>query len=621
MTQPITIGGLSSNLDTKSIIDKLVQVQGNSQVLLQKRQTAQNDAISAYSSMLGNIGSLVTQVDSLAKTSSWATTSATSSVSSVTATATGSVANSLSFDVTKVAAAHTLISNGSVNSLGATVATGSTISLAKSDGTSTNINVGTGSLSEVVSAINSANAGITASAVQTSPGNYRLQIAATNTGAASSFTLSGLSGFTGGTGTDAMKTLVTGSDASITVGGSGGYTVTSSTNTFSDVAQGLSFTVSKVESGVTVSSAVDTTKVSDQVSGIVTNINNLLSSITTNTAWDASSKKGGPLLGDSTVRALQQQILSTVAGMNAPGLSVTSGGQVQFDKTTFDTAFKSDPTGTMAAYGASSSFTAASGVAASATYTNATSKTEAGTYAVNIDSTAKAEQWQVIPPGTGIVGRTVALMRGSTTVKYEVQAGEDATAAASKLNTMLATAGMGITASADSSGNLVFAASNPGSAGAFTATIDGGGTASQTVAGDDIAGTIDGVTGKGIGNILTVPTDSESGAAGLSVQVNSAATGAIGDITYKPGLAQQLSGLFTQMSDSQTGSLVQAQTTAKNQVKDLQTQIDAWTDRLDAYRSSITAKFTAMETSLSALKTQQSSLASFFNSSSSSSSS
>ncbi len=74
------------------------------------------------------------------------------------------------------------------------------------------------------------------------------------------------------------------------------------------------------------------------------------------------------------------------------------------------------------------------------------------------------------------------------------------------------------------------------------------------------------------------------------------------------------------MSDSQTGSLVQAQTTAKAQVKDLQTQIDAWTDRLEAYRTSITAKFTAMETSLSSLKAQQSSLTSFFNSSSSSSS-
>ncbi|GAA3607514.1 hypothetical protein GCM10022223_24350 [Kineosporia mesophila] len=624
----LTIGGIVSGLDTKSIVDKLVSVQGNSQTLLKNRQIEQNSAVSAYSSMLSSIGSLVTQMSSLANTSSWATTSATSSSSSVTATATGSVANSLTFDVTSVASAHSLISNGSVNSLSATVASGSSITLDK-NGTSTSINVGTGSLSEVVSAINSANAGVTASAVQTSPGTYRLQVASTTTGEASQFTLSGLSGFPGAGAQ--MNILAEGADAEIKIGGSGSnaYTVTSATNTFSDVAQGLSFTVGKVEAGVTVGSAVDTTKVSDQISGVVTNINNLLSSITTNTAWDSSTKTGGPLLGDSTVRALQQQILSTVSGMNAPGLSVTSGGQVQFDKTTFDTAFKTDPTGTMAAYGASSSFTAATGKSASASLSRATSATQAGTYAVDVTSQAKAEQWQVIPPGTGVVGRTVALLRGSTTVKYDVASGEDASAVAAKLNTMLAQSGMGITAAADASGNLSFTSTNPGSAGAFevkfTETSSGsavaGATVSQTTEGADIKGTINGVEATGIGNILTVPPTSDDPSAGLSILVNSTATGDIGDITYKPGLAQQFGSLFSQMSDSQTGTLVQAQTTAKTQVKDLQTQIDAWTDRLAAYRSSITAKFTAMESSLSALKAQQSSLASFFNSSSSSSSS
>ena len=619
----ITIGGIVSGLDTTSIIDKLVAVQGNQQTLLKNQQSAQSDAVSAYSTMLSSVGSLVTQMQSLSNTGSWATTSATSSSSSVTATATGSVANSLSFDVTKVAAAHTLISNGSVNSTGATITTGSTIALNKSDGSSTNINVGTGSLSEVVSAINSANAGITASAVQTSPGNYRLQVAATKTGESSSFTLSGLTGFTGGSGPDPMKTLVTGADASITVGGAGGYTVTSSTNTFSDVAQGLSFTVGKVETGVTVSSSVDTTKVTDQISAAVTNVNNLLSSIATNTAYDASTKKGGPLLGDGTVRNLQQQILNTVAGMNAPGLSVTSSGQLQFDKTSFDTAFKTDPAGTMASYGATSSFSATSGVAASASYTNATSATKAGTYDIKVTSQAKAEQWQVIPPGTGVVGRTVALMRGSSTVSYAFDDTKTLQQNADLLNTKLAQSGMGITAGVSGS-NLVLTAVNQGSAGAFTASTSGGspaGSASQTVAGADIQGTIDGVAATGIGNILTVPSDADSGAKGLSVQVSSTATGDIGSISYKPGLSQSLGQLFNQMSDSQTGSLVQAQTTAKNQVKDLQTQIDAWTDRLTAYRATISAKFTAMETSLSALKSQQSSLASFFGTSSTSSSS
>lgn len=139
--------------------------------------------------------------------------------------------------------------------------------------------------------------------------------------------------------------------------------------------------------------------------------------------------------------------------------------------------------------------------------------------------------------------------------------------------------------------------------------------------GADIAGTIDGVEATGIGNILSVPADADTGAKGLSVQVTSAATGDLGSISYQPGIAQRLGQLFNQMSDTQTGTLVQAQTTAKTQAKDLQTQIDSWTDRLDAYRATITAKFTAMETSLSALKSQQSSLSSFFSAANANSSS
>src|SRR5256885_450756 len=81
------------------------------------------------------------------------------------------------------------------------------------------------------------------------------------TGAASQFSLSGLSGFSG------MNVLSTGADAKIFVGDPGtGYEVTSSTNTFAGVVQGLSFSVSKLEDGVTVASTVDGSSVADSVS-------------------------------------------------------------------------------------------------------------------------------------------------------------------------------------------------------------------------------------------------------------------------------------------------------------------------------------------------------------------
>ena len=619
----ITIGGIVSGLDTTSIIDKLVAVEGNSKTLLANQQTAQKSVVSAYGSLLSSVGSLVSQVGKLANTSSWTTTSATSSSPSVTATATGKTASSLTFDVTDRAAAHTLISAGTVNSTGAGVASSGTLTLTRtSTGATTSIDVGNGTLAEVVAGINGAGAGLSAVAVQTSPGAYRLQVSASSTGAASQFSLAGLDGFS------SMNVLTSGADAAITVGsGPNAYQVTSASNTFGNVAGGISFTVAKRESAVTVSSSVDPSSVSDQISSIVTNVNNLLGSIASNTAWDSTTKTGGALLGSTTARSLQQGILGVVAGGNAPGLSVTSGGQLSFDKDAFAAAFRSDPVGVSAAYGRSSTFQPATGTGASAGVTYAVSGTAAGSYGVHVSATPKAEQWQVIQPGTGIVGRLITMARGSSSVSYTVQTGETVATAAANLNTKLAQAGFGASAAVDAGGHLTLTATAPGSAGAFTATIDGGGTASQLVAGRDIAGNIDGEPATGTGSTLSLPVTAASPAAGLSVQVSASdadltsSSGDIGTITYQPGVAQQLQSLFEQMSDSTTGQLTQAQGQASDQVRSLQTQIDNWTTRLDSYRSMLSTKFTAMESALSSLKSQSTALSQFFGSASSSSSS
>jgi flagellar hook-associated protein 2 len=623
----ITINGIVSGLDTSSIIDKLVAVEGNSKTLLSNQQKAQTAIVGAYTTMLGSIGALASQVSSLANTSSWATTTAASSSSTVTAatTAASKSATSLTFDVASVAAAQALISENTVSSTNASVASSGSLTLTSSDGSTKNIGVGTGTLSDVVSAINAAGVGITASAIQTSPGQYRLQVASQSTGAASQFSLSGINGFT------SMKVLAAGSDASITVGKNTGtsiaYSITSPTNTFAGVADGLSFTVSKIEAGVTVSTAVDPTAVSDQIASIVTNANNLLASISANTAWDPATKTGGALLGDSTVRSLQQSILSIVSSANTPGLSVTSSGQLAYDPATFKTAFAANPASVMSAYGASSSFQATAGVTGTASYTNAISSTIAGSYAINVTSNAKAEKWQLVPPGTGIVGRLMTMTRGATTVSYTALASDTAASAADAFNTKLAQAKVGVSAAVDGFGAIVLSAANAGTSGSFTAAMDGGATATKLTAGTNIAGTIDGVAATGIGNLLSLSTTAESGAAGISIAVNAsdaditASGGAIGTLSYKPGLAQQLDTLFSQMSDSTNGQLVTAQATATTQIKTLQTAIDSWTAQLDNYRATLNGKFTAMETALSALKAQSSAMSSFFGTTSSSSSS
>ncbi len=59
-----------------------------------------------------------------------------------------------------------------------------------------------------------------------------------------------------------------------------------------------------------------------------------------------------------------------------------------------------------------------------------------------------------------------------------------------------------------------------------------------------------------------------------------------------------MSSLLNSATDTATGSLTVAQQRRVDDVKDLQSQIDAWDIRLAARRATLTRQFTAMETAL-----------------------
>src|SRR3954467_3129439 len=308
-------------MDTASLINSLVAAQSNQQTLLKNQQSRQKTAADALTKLTAALSTAGGLASTLAKTSAWVGTTVSSTSSSVTAAATGTTSGSLTFDVTALAAAHALVSAESVGSTGAVVASGP-LTLTAADGTVTQISVGSGSLSDVVAGINAAGKGVLATAVQTSPGQYRLQVASTTPGASSSFTLDGVDGFTG------MNVLTQGSDAAITVGSdpATAYSITSSSNTFSGVVPGLSFTVGKVEPGVTVRATVDGTQVAGQVSKLVDAVNAALAQISSTTAYDATKKTAGPLMGDPTVRSVQQKLLNLVSGAGGAGGGCSPGG-------------------------------------------------------------------------------------------------------------------------------------------------------------------------------------------------------------------------------------------------------------------------------------------------------
>ena len=112
--------------------------------------------------------------------------------------------------------------------------------------------------------------------------------------------------------------------------------------------------------------------------------------------------------------------------------------------------------------------------------------------------------------------------------------------------------------------------------------------------------------------VLVSATQAQLAAAGGSTA---------GTIDYSPGIAQSLANVAYAAGNPTDGTLVNAIAGQTSTMSTLSTDIAAWNPILQAQEAQLTEQYTAMETSLAALKSTQSSLTQFMNSNSSSSSS
>jgi flagellar hook-associated protein 2 len=196
---------------------------------------------------------------------------------------------------------------------------------------------------------------MTASAVQASPGTYKLQVASKASGVAGSLSLD-LAAFSTTLGN--LETLSAGLDAKLTVGsGTTAFSVTSGSNTFGDVMPGVTLTALKADTSqpITVSVANDSGALADKVGKLVEAVNGALSYIKVQSVYNTETRQGGPLLGDPTARQLESALYRTVGNLKSgtslstAGLSVTKEGYLSLDKAAFVAAYEKDPVA-MAAY-------------------------------------------------------------------------------------------------------------------------------------------------------------------------------------------------------------------------------------------------------------------------------
>lgn len=181
---------------------------------------------------------------------------------------------------------------------------------------------------------------------------YRLQIASSRPGLAGELVIDET-----GIGLD-LAVLTRAQDARLILGNDAehGVLITSSSNTIANVVPGLTVTLNGVSDGpVTVTVNQEVKAAIEALEGLATAFNALMDRIKELAGYNKSTEKAGILLGESTVRAVENRIFRLVTGTvpGAPGglqrLSEVGlrleAGKLSFDADKFQKALAGNPDG------------------------------------------------------------------------------------------------------------------------------------------------------------------------------------------------------------------------------------------------------------------------------------
>jgi flagellar hook-associated protein 2 len=494
------------------------------------------------------------------------------------------------------------------------------------------------SLQGIRDAINKANIGVTATIVSDGSNNpYHLVVTSNKTGAKSSMKI-GVDGDAAianllafdPAGVQKLTQTSGAQDTKLTMNG---IEVTSDSTTVEDAIQGVSLDVASLGS-TTLTVSKNTTAVTDAINGFVKAYNDLNKTISNLTSYNADTKTGAALQGDSAVRSIQSQLRrqlgTTVEGLGGKlttlsqvGIAFQKDGSLAVDSAKLNTAIANnfgDIGGLFAAMGSASD----GGIS----FDKSSAATKPGEYAVNI--TKMATQGSVTSKN-GLTGPTtigpnttwtVTLNQTVPPTESKVQniaipAGTyDNTQLAAMLraaingNTTFAGAGDSVETSVDSSGKLSISSSKYGSASNISIarvtgsdTIDGVFGGVTAAAGSDVVGTIGSVAAIGNGQALTAAAGSP--AEGIQLTIKSGDKGDRGSVTFSQGYAYQLTNLAAGFTGK--GSILTSKTDGLNvSIKAVAAQRDKFSDRLTAIEARYRTQFTALDTMLSSMQTTQS---------------
>lgn len=367
--------GIGAGVDLQSMLTKLMAAERTPITALDKKISDTNSKISVYGTLKSKLSTLQSAANTLYLPTKLSAVTATSSDATVlTASASFNAAiGSYAVNVTQLASAQKDFSNPYAT--GTTFGQGTLDFVVNGTPQSINLNDKTSyTLQEVRGKINSANIGVTATIISGSDGD-RLILTGSNSGASGGFSLtttipapasvppgsfqSSLASFDT---TTVGLARATAQDAKITIDG---VAVSSSSNVFSSAVAGLTLTAVKLGTS-TVSAQNDSSKITAAVQSFVDGYNAIGSLIKINSTYDASTKTGQPLNGDSAARNIRSTLsnvrttipaelsTATYKTLGELGISVQKDGSLSLDSTKLNNAISLAPAEvmkTLSAYG------------------------------------------------------------------------------------------------------------------------------------------------------------------------------------------------------------------------------------------------------------------------------
>ncbi|WP_144822342.1 flagellar filament capping protein FliD [Marinobacter piscensis] len=637
--------GIGSGVLNSDLVDQLTAAERKPTEVRLDQKTERTEAlISAYGMLRSAVTELRLPMRQLGSSDAMKSFSASSSGSNVEISVDASKAarGSYSVDVVGLAEAQALASEQTFADRDATSVGQGTLTLQVGDKTTEiTIDSSNDTLQGLANTINDANSGVSAGIIDTGSG-FRLTLSADETGAANAVKITanedagaeGLARFAfdpaDKSANPDMKQTIDAADAQMKING---VLVTRSTNTVENVIDGLTFDLKETGQS-TVKVEQDTGKVAERVQLFVDKFNELQGTIRELSTFNSDTGQGSILTGDSTVRNIQNQLKRVLTDI-VPGLENASvrsladvgigtdfrTGELQFDSQKFQQQLRENPDDVTALF-AEQGRTTDSQVE----FVRSGSGTIPGSYDIDVTQMATRGNLNYSAADTGTVtvkagNRFTFEVDGETQVNVHLEnapdgsplsntgdnfTGEEFAAAMQQAlnnSTELKSAGRSVQVAWDATDGLTFTSGKYGSDSnvRLTGAMNVPGlNAKDGEAGIDVAGTINGQTAKGDGQVLYLANSDNNEAAGLQLRITGGDVGRRGAVNFIEGVSERAVDTITDILGAE-GALSSRTESLNRDLERIQEDRVKLDMRIESYRERLVSQFSSADSLISQL--------------------